>query len=279
MGYGSSFSFGGLTPWVKRLILANVVVFLATWLAGTLLHFDLAGLLAFEPARVLVRPWTVVTYMFVHGGLFHLFFNMLALFFFGPPLESLWGSREFLKFYLICGLGAAALSFLLAFHSGVIGASGAIYGVMLAFAMNWPNAPIYIWGIFPVPAKWLVAIFVAFDLFSGFTGRMDGMAHFAHLGGFAVALVYLKMNRPALANPFGGLKKLKPRKSKPKLTVISGSGSAPKAPARKPRSVEEERMLDDVDRILDKIGASGMGSLTADERRLLDEVSKRFRHN
>jgi membrane associated rhomboid family serine protease len=93
-----------------------------------------------------VRPWTVVTYMFAHGGFWHIFFNMLVLFFFGPPLEARWGSREFAKYYFICGIGGAALSFLFAFHAPIIGASAAVYGVMLAFALNWPDSPIYIWA-------------------------------------------------------------------------------------------------------------------------------------
>jgi hypothetical protein len=145
--------FGGfhLTPWVKRLMLVNGAVFLLTMLVGRPLMFDI---FAFQPSRVLTRPWGVGTYMFLHYDFWHLFLNMLVLFFFGPPLEDRWGSREFLKFYAICGLGGAALSFLFAGYS-IVGASAAVYGIMLAFAMNWPDSPIYIWGIFPVKAKWL----------------------------------------------------------------------------------------------------------------------------
>src|SRR5688572_29169562 len=114
MRYRSSYSFGGymLTPWVKRLLLANGVVFIATWIFPWLIAY-----LAFQPSAVILRPWTILTYMFAHGGFWHIFFNLLALFFFGPPLEERWGSREFIKYYLICGLGGAALSFLFAFNS------------------------------------------------------------------------------------------------------------------------------------------------------------------
>ncbi|MBX6363173.1 MAG: rhomboid family intramembrane serine protease [Gemmatimonadetes bacterium] len=275
MAYGSPFSFSGLTTWVKRLIVANLVIFVATWAAARF-GVDLGGLLVFTPASALRQPWTVLTYMFVHAGILHVLFNMLALFFFGPPLEERWGSREFIKYYLICGLGGAAFSFLFAFHSPVIGASAAVYGVMLAFAMNWPDSPIYIWGIFPVAAKWLVLIFVALSLFSGFGGAADGVAHFAHLGGFAAGFVYLKFGR-LRAGAAARLKRLRP---KPRLTVIPGSAtSAPPKPARRARPSEEERLLDDVDRILDKIARTGMSSLTPEERRLLDEASRRYRKN
>jgi membrane associated rhomboid family serine protease len=137
-----------VTPWVRRLLIANGVVFLITLLAGQTFRPAIIDWFAFHPNQVLTRPWGAVTYMFLHGDLWHLLLNMLVLFFFGPPLEERWGSREFLKFYFICGLGGVALSFLFASGASVIGASAAIYGVMLAFAMTWPESPIYVWGIF-----------------------------------------------------------------------------------------------------------------------------------
>jgi membrane associated rhomboid family serine protease len=114
-GVRGGYSFGyGLTPWVKRLLIANVVVYLAA-----LALPGLPAWLAFVPADTLTRPWTILTYMFVHGSFLHLFFNMIILFFFGPPLEGMWGGREFLKFYLVAGLGGAAFSYLFAFNAGV----------------------------------------------------------------------------------------------------------------------------------------------------------------
>ena len=97
-----------LTPWVKRLLIANTVVFILTWIVGRNFIFNW---FSFQPSEVLFRPWGAVTYMFLHGDFWHLFMNMLVLFFFGPPLESKWGSREFIKYYMICGLGGVALSF------------------------------------------------------------------------------------------------------------------------------------------------------------------------
>jgi membrane associated rhomboid family serine protease len=277
MAYRSSFSFGySLTPWVQRLIIANVVVFVVRWLIMPGLNQEMA----FVPGLFLVRPWTLITYMFAHGNFWHLFFNMLGLFFFGPPLEARWGSREFVKFYFICGLGGALLSFLFAFNSPIIGASAAVYGIMLAFAMNWPDVPIYIYGILPVQAKWLVGIIAVFSFMSALNGRSDGVAHFAHLGGFAAGFLYLKWDR-AFRSPLKGLRKLT---SKRRMSVVPGGQEQPKPArpevgARPSGERSEAQLLDDLDRVLDKISTEGMSSLTPAERRLLDDASRRHRKN
>jgi membrane associated rhomboid family serine protease len=278
MAYRTGFTFGfGLTPWVKRLIVANVLVFLVTATNPTVLNY-----LAFQPRLVLVQPWTLVTYMFAHGGFMHIFFNMLGLFFFGPPLEARWGSREFLKFYFLCGLGGAIASLIFARAHPIIGASAAVYGVGLAFAMNWPDSPIYIWGIFPIRAKILFALLVAFSLFSAFTGRSDGVAHFAHLGGIVAGYAYMKWDVHRRSTALARWRKGKSRK---KLSVVPGRSEParpdrPEQTATPPRSNEDEaRLLGELDRVLDKISASGMGSLTPEERKLLDDVSRRYRHN
>ena len=258
-----------LTPWVKRLILANAVVFLLTW-TGVIPIAWAADHLGFSPAHFLTEPWTLITYMFVHGGFLHIFFNMLALFFFGPPLEERWGGQEFLKFYTICGVGGAAFSFLFGSPT-IIGASAAIFGVMLAYAMNWPDNLIWIWAIFPVKAKYFVMFLGALTFFSAFAGRADGIAHFAHLGGLLVGYVYLKKGW-AVAARFEGLKKNLRRR---KLTVVPGSGTEGGRDAGRGAADDEARTLDEVDRILDKIAAQGIGSLTPEERTFLDEISRR----
>jgi membrane associated rhomboid family serine protease len=268
---GSSYQFGGyhLSLWVKRLLIANFGVFVLTLALPWLVPY-----LAFQPSEVMFRPWAVLTYMFTHGGFWHIFFNMLALFFFGPPIEERWGSREFIKYYLICGLGGAELSLLFAFIYPVVGASAAVYGIMLAFAMLWPDMPIYIWGIFPVKAKWLV-IFLAFvSIFSAFSASPDGVAHLAHLGGFAAGFIYIKLDN-ATGNPFEKMRKLVSRR---RFKVVPGAPAAKKEPPKLKRR-DEDRALDDVDRVLDKISTQGMASLTPEERRLLDEVSRRYRQN
>ena len=262
-----------LTPWVKRLLIANTVVFALTWVIGPGLVFEW---FSFKPNQLLFRPWTPLTYMFLHGDFWHVFMNMLVLFFFGPPLESKWGSKEFIRYYLVCGFGGVALSFLFVSYS-IIGASAAVYGVMLAFAMAWPNALIYFWGIFPVKAKWLVAFLVLVTFSSAFGGAGGGVAHFAHLGGFAAGFLYLKtdwrasqaiqnMGKAARARRFA----IVPREEREAAT---GAGR------RRSGDTGEKRTLDDVDRVLDKISAEGMASLTEQERRLLDEVSKKHRTN
>ncbi len=276
---GSSFGFGGyaLTPWVQRLIIANVAVFLLQVVMPALTMN-----LAFVPALALQRPWTIVTYMFAHGGFMHLLFNMIGLFFFGSPLEQRLGSRDFLIFWLVCGLGGAALSFAFAFHAPIIGASAGVYGVLLAFALFWPDMPIYIWGILPVKAKWLVGFMFAISLMNAFGGAQDGVAHFAHLGGLAAGFLYLRFaGHRRYGSGDGMMSRLKnavPKRRNKNLTVVSG-GAEPKPPAAPRRRTDETRMLDDLDRVLDKISTQGIGSLSADERRLLDEASRRYRQN
>ncbi len=271
MRYGSSYQFGGftLTRWVRRLLIANTAVFLLVWLLP-----GLGETLGFTPRYALARPWTFITYMFVHAGLWHLFFNMLALFFFGPPVEEQLGPREFIKYYAISGIvGGAVLAFFFAPNGLLVGASGAVYAVMLAFAVFWPNMPIYIWGIFPVKAKWLV---LAFGIMSLMMMRGGGnVAHWAHLGGLGVGLVYLKLV-PRLS---GSMEKLKKLVSRRRLKVIPGAAQTVKRVEEPRRRRAESDVLDEVDKVLDKISTHGMASLTEEERKLLDEVSKRYRQN
>ncbi len=280
-----------LTPWVRRLLIANGAVFVAT-----MLFPDLIAYLAFQPLLVLRQPWTIVTYMFAHGGFWHIFFNMVGLFFFGPPLESQWGSSNFIKYYAACGLGGAAFSYIFAPHAAVIGASAAIFGVMLAFAMTWPNAPIYIWGILPIKAKWLVGIMIALQFVSVAQGAGGGVAYFAHIGGFVVGFLYLKWGplagthrggtvgfggagtgaRPSGSRGLGSrLRKLGRR---PNLRALRDEKPGTRG-TEQPRRRVDDRVLDEIDRVLDKISEQGMASLTPDERHLLDEVSRRYRHN
>ncbi|NIR45155.1 MAG: rhomboid family intramembrane serine protease [Gemmatimonadetes bacterium] len=271
---GISFGYR-LTPWVKRLIIANAVFWLLTW--TRLIPLELAvEYLGFTASEALKEPWTIITYMFVHGNFFHVFLNMLMLFFFGPPLEERWGGKEFLKYYAICGVAGALFNVgAMAFGLGtgnipIVGASGAIYGIMLAYALNWPNSLVWIYAIFPIKVKYLVIILGAMTFFSAFGGASDGIAHFAHLGGLVVGYIYLKKGWRVQLH-WEGLKK---RLRKRKLTVISGQSNGD-ARRRSTRSDEETRMLEAVDKLLDKIAAHGIDSLTPEERRFLDDVSRR----
>ncbi|HEX6589808.1 MAG TPA: rhomboid family intramembrane serine protease [Longimicrobiales bacterium] len=285
---GPGFGFGSmLTPWVKRLLIANIAVFVATELLPILGVY-----LMLAPRDVVFRPWTPFTYMFVHGGFMHIFFNMLMLFFFGPPVEGRLGSNAFIRFYVACGLGGALLSFLFAFNSAVVGASAAVMGIMVAFALYWPDAQIWIWGIFPVPAKILVTITVLLDLYGAIQSNPgDPVAHFAHLGGVVAAFLYVKWWQPRHLNEWkaraagpskksGGLFGSLRSGRKREFTVAPGGTVRPAArPEPRPRRQDEERLLDEVDRVLDKISRDGMNSLTPEERKLLDDVSRRYRSN
>ena len=277
MAYATQrFAFGyQLTPWVKRLLIANTVIFLVTAVLGGSFFFNWFG---FSPANALTRPWGAVTYMFLHGDLWHLLLNMLVLFFFGPPLESRWGSSEFLKYYLLCGLGGVALSFVFAPQAAIIGASAAIYGLMLAFAWYWPEAPIYVWGLFPVKAKWLVGFFFVLTFISAFGGAGGGLAHFAHLGGLLTGVGYLKFGDRLGAR----LGEIRASRVSERFAIVPRKVSREEEGGKAPRGRQagagrEEALLDEVDRILDKISARGIGALTDDERRVLDEVSKKRR--
>ncbi|UCF20991.1 MAG: rhomboid family intramembrane serine protease [Gemmatimonadota bacterium] len=259
-----------LTPWVKRLIAANAVVFVLIFAGAIPMEFAVEYL-GFNVSQAWREPWTIISYMFVHGGFLHLFLNMLMLFFFGPPLERRWGGKEFITYYAICGVGGAL--FTLVFGGGtIIGASGAIYGVMLAYALNWPDNLIWIYAIFPIKAKYLVLILGAISFFSAFAGPTDGIAHLAHLGGLVVGFVYLKKGWELAARG----KDLRKRWRARRLRVIpGGKDGAARARRRAGAADEEARLLEIVDRLLDKIGAEGLDSLTPEERRFLDEVSRR----
>ena len=258
-----------MSRWVLRLMVANFAVFLL--MAVRIVPAGAIEWLGFAVPGFLTRPWTVVTYMFVHGGFMHLFMNMLALFFFGPPLERKWGSRFFLRFYLVAGLGGAAFSVLLYSLTGptlMVGASGAIFGLLVAFALNWPDAKILLYFVFPVPAKWFVAGLGALTLLSTVQGSTDGVAHWAHLGGLVTGFVYLRYGERIGRFAHRALYKERQAPTRP-------PPPPPPPPPRRRRRVDGDS-LDEVDRILDKIRADGMDSLSARERAFLDEVSRQY---
>jgi len=233
--YASSFSFGPgpLSTALKALIGANVVMFIAT-LVPSLRDFSYLYL-GLRPISVLEHGfvWQLVTYMFVHGGLFHILFNMLALWMFGAELERVWGTRYFLKFYFVTGIGAGVLTVLCSllpfavtaqiFYATTIGASGAIFGLLLAYALYFPDRPIYMYFLFPIPAKVFVAIMGAITLYASFSDSGGGVANLTHLGGLLVGYVYLKSGR---AHPIAELKyrylKWKINRVRKKFDVYSG---------------------------------------------------------
>lgn len=192
-------------PVIKNLIIINVIIFAATefifanpYLIDEAGDPSLLGMLAMWPVTSsYFKPFQIVSHMFTHGGLTHIFFNMFNLWMFGRILENVWGSKKFLSFYLICGLGAAAAYLIELYLTGglhpAVGASGAVMGVMVAFAYLFPNTELmFIFLPVPIKAKWLIAFMVVVDLFGGLGSRPTGIAHWAHLGGAAIgfALVF-----------------------------------------------------------------------------------------
>lgn len=194
--YGLGFGGIGMTPVIKALLIANIAVFVIT---SFRLPVDLNLLLGLTPI-LLVKGmiWQLGTYLFLHANLGHILFNMLALWMFGTVLERTWGSRRFLKFYLVCGVGAGACVVLASFLFGdprttTIGASGAIYGLLVAFGVMFPNATILAFLFFPMPAKYFVILMGGISFYMAVTsGGGSTVSHIAHLGGFVVGYLYMK---------------------------------------------------------------------------------------
>jgi membrane associated rhomboid family serine protease len=258
-----------MTPWVQRLLIANIVMFLVTMTSP-----GLARDLAFYPPAAVIRPWTVVTYMFLHGGLWHLAGNMIGLFFFGPRLEERLGAKGFLGMYFVAGAGGAIFQAIFAPAAPMVGASGGVYGVLVGFAMFWPHERIIIIPIpFPIQARVLIVAYIALSIWQGAFSLNQGVAHFAHLGGAACAFAFIKWwdwRRGAAKRDFQ--KKLNKEGSR------SGIVGDRIAVARwKGISVESLHELnrEEVQRLLAKIGASGAASLTNSEREFLDRMAKR----
>ncbi len=190
--YRYRFSFGyGLTPIIKKLMIIMGAFFLLQMVVSHRISFYL-GLVPVLVWRKYFL-WQLVTYIFLHGGISHLLFNLLALWMFGGELESYWGSRKFLRYFLFCGVGAGICTVIFTPYQfiPVIGASGAIYGILLAFGWLFPNRLIYIYFLFPIPAKYMVIIFGLIELFSSIEGTGGGVAHLTHLGGLLFGLSYM----------------------------------------------------------------------------------------
>ena len=292
---------------VKHLLIINILMYLAT---VTLTRFnidltDILGLHFFKASDF--RFFQLVTYMFMHGNFGHLFFNMFALWMFGNTLENIWGSKRFLLFYMVCGIGAGLCQELvqyiqyttsLAQYSTVnlsghivtmdtylnmmttVGASGAIYGLLLAFGMMFPDSQIYLYFLFPIKAKWFVIGYAVIELISGLGGA-DNVAHFAHLGGMLFGLLLILYWRKNPAGPNKNFRKWKEvfqswkQKSRLKYTPYKEVKDEPRVPRSDEdynrQKAEKER---DVDGILDKISKNGYASLTPEEKDFLFKNSK-----
>ena len=290
---------------VKHLLIINVLMFLA-YITLTRFHIDLNDILGLHFFKASdFRIYQLVTYMFMHGNFGHLFFNMFALWMFGNTLENIWGSKRFLLFYMVCGIGAGLCQELvqyiqyatsLAQYETVnmggriismdsylnmmttVGASGAIYGLLLAFGMMFPDSRIYLYFLFPIKAKWFVIGYAVLELVLGFQG-VDNVAHFAHLGGMLFGLLLILYWRKHPAGPDKNFRKLKDifqswkRKSQMKYTRYE------EVYDKMPRSDEDynyqkAKKERDIDAILDKVAKNGYDSLTKEEKEFLFKNSK-----
>lgn len=201
---GRSYVYGYLPPGVKWLLISNSVIFVIFWTGGQALQLNIKTLFALIPAAVVQNFyfWQLGTYLFLHGGIGHIVLNMLALYFFGSPLELDWGTRRFLKFYFYCGLAAGVCVVLTGLllggrYTATMGASGAILGLLVAFGVLYPNETILLMFVIPMKAKHLVMLYAAIELLS-LWGPDTGVSTMAHLGGMAFGFLYLKVKVPSV---------------------------------------------------------------------------------
>lgn len=280
MGYGY-----GMPKVVKGLIIANAVVFVLTMFIPRYI-LDVNALFGLVPYLINHKymVWQFFTYMFLHGNIWHIFFNMLILWMFGAELEYNWGSRDFFLFYIICGIGGGLLVWLTAFTSlssslsPTIGASGAIFGLLVAFGLMWPDRLIFIWGIIPMKALHMVLLFGALDLFSGLTRSGGNIAVFAHVGGGLTGYLYLKFGWRMAVHLEGFSNRWKRRR----FTVMDGGASRGFGhDSETTRKHEDDDagthpdFSEEVDRILDKIARDGIDSLSDREKKILERASNR----
>ena len=292
-----------VTPAVQWLIAANVGVY---FLQVTLLGADnVFGALGLDPARFPGTWWTIATYMFVHGGLWHLAFNMLSLWMFGPRIEQAWGPRAFLYFYMWCGIGGGIAHMLLDGTAGLVGASAAIMGVLLAYALRWPDDEVFLFGVIPMKTRWLVVWLALLNLAMGVSSTRggNGIAWFAHLGGLAFGWVYLRVSAfggldnfrrwvsPAPDEPedaFRAVPRVRPRnrdrgdRAEGIDEVVAKSNAIAAKPVRHaivPRTEKDSTRssADQLNMVLDKISKHGIESLTSEELRVLEEMSRKLR--
>jgi membrane associated rhomboid family serine protease len=288
-----------ITPVVQWLIAINVFVYFTQ--LSFLKPGDVQLALGFQTKDLGHEWWTIGTYMFVHSGLWQLALNMYALWLFGPRVEWKWGSREFLRFYLFCGLGGwfAHLAFVPG-DSLLVGASAAVFGVMLAYASLWPDEQLFLFGVLPTTVRWLTIFVGVLNIVGGITttGAQGGVAYLAHTGGLAAGWLYLRMtaavnlNRlregvspvpdepedvPPRAVP-RALPRSRARERENIDDVVARSNAVVAKRSAAPRAARGAQTdLTTLDQLLDKISAHGLDSLTSEERQLLSEESKRRR--
>ena len=302
-----------IPPMTKNLLIINVLAYLATQVLQ-MRGIDLTGLLGLHFFLASdFHVYQFLTYMFMHGGFTHILFNMFALWMFGSVIERVWGPKKFLFYYICCGIGAGFMQELVQYADysiqgiaayqyvnagGVqmttnayinlwttIGASGAVYGILLAFGMIFPNERLFIIPFpFPIKAKWLIVGYVAIELFSAMSGPGDGVAHMAHLGGmlFGFLLIRYWQKHPDSSGRFGRSNGMEFFDNMKRKFEERQRNSRMKAEPTNPgRETDEEynarqrQNQEEIDAILDKIRKSGYDSLTKEEKQKLFDQSKK----
>jgi len=293
--------FGGFSvfpPVIKNLLIINVAVFFLQMLANNLmiggqpLWYILNVWFALNPlgGDFNFQVWQLITYQFMHGGFGHIFFNMFALWMFGMQIENMWGSRKFLFFYLLCGVVAGLFQLFLPPLMGAsvaftIGASGAIYGVLIAFGLMFPDRPIYLYFLLPIKAKYLIGFLIVLE-FLLIDSAGSNVAHLAHLGGALAGFLFIMFDssidvplkrmlnmssgfgsRSNFQNPFSGLAD--------KFKQRSQNIEDAKYYDINQKNDDEEISQEEIDKILDKISQAGYQNLTEREKKILFEASKK----
>ena len=289
--------FSVFPPVIKNLLIINVVVFFVQMLASNLmisgkpLGYILNIWFALNPISegYNFQVWQLITYQFMHGGFTHIFFNMFMLWMFGMEIENILGSKKFLYYYLICGIAAGLAQLFIAplfsFPAITIGASGAIFGVMIAFGMLFPDRYIFLWFLIPIKAKYLIGFLFVLELFwIGDAG--SNVAHLAHLGGALAGFLFIMFDKNidvplkrmlnvsgysgdnTFNNPFSGLSEKFKRKS-------SNITDANYYDINQKKEGEDITQAE-IDKILDKISQSGYQNLTEHEKKVLFEASKKM---
>lgn len=248
---------------IRILIALNLVVFVILWLPQSRqFQYSVYTLFGLVPEFVWLklRIWQPVTYMFLHGGFFHVAINMFVLWMFGREIEWRWGKKEFLKYYFITGVGSGLVTMMFSLHSTtpVVGASGAIYGVLLAYGLMFPERYVYLYFLFPLKVKYFVAIIGAIAFFSSLSNPGDTISHMTHLSGMIIGWLYIKQDW-RLDFMENIIKKRRKKKTLDKIEEVE---------------TEIHDFRAEIDRILDKINQVGYDNLTEDEKQILFEASK-----
>ncbi|MHC1738533.1 MAG: rhomboid family intramembrane serine protease [Ignavibacteriaceae bacterium] len=288
--------FSFFPPVIKNLLLINgVVFFLQTIMKG--INFEgvpaeniIIHWFSLMPLGHGFEVWQLLSYQFMHGGFSHILFNMFALWMFGAEIENVWGSKKFLLFYLLCGVGAGLLHLFLSpvlsdILAPTIGASGAVYGIMIAFAMFFPDRYIYIYFFIPVKAKYLIGFMIILE-FMLVDSAASNVAHLAHLGGALVGFLFIMFDKNTKISVKDSFQKVKRSFGNRKSSGGYFSGPTPTSSYRNPdiddakyHDVNNDREVvtqEEIDRILDKISKSGYKNLTEREKKILFEASKKM---